>query len=126
MKRTPKISEAEWAVMKVLWARAPRSGNEVVDALSASTSWSPRTVKTMLGRLVKKKALSFEEEGRTYLYSPLVDEKDCVRTESRSFLERVYDGAFTPMLAHLLEEEELSAKEIAELRELLDKKERDQ
>jgi len=125
MNRIPRISEAEWAVMKVLWTRAPLSANEVVDTLRDSTSWNPKTVKTMLSRLVKKKALGFSQQGRTYLYSPLVDEKDCVRTESRSFLERVYGGTFTPMLAHLLEEESLSAKEIAELRELLDKKERE-
>ncbi len=126
MKRIPKISEAEWAVMKVLWTRAPRSGNEVVDALCESTTWSPRTVKTMLNRLVKKKALGFARDGRTYLYFPQVDERDCVTTESRSFLQRVYGGAFTPMLAHLLEEESLTADDIAELRQLLDRKEREE
>jgi len=125
MKRIPKISEAEWVVMKVLWTRAPLSGNEVVDVLRDSTTWSPRTVKSMLSRLVKKKALGFAHHGRTYLYFPRVDEKDCVRSESRSFLKRVYGGAFTPMLAHLLEEESLTADEIAELRRLLDRKERE-
>lgn len=122
MPKVPQISEAEWEVMRVLWARAPRTANEVCDALADSTTWSPRTIKTLLNRLVNKGALKYKPQGRAYNYLPAVSESACVRAASRSFLKRVFGGALTPMLAHFLEEERLSADEIAELRSMLDER----
>jgi BlaI family penicillinase repressor len=123
MRVIPKISESEWQVMRVLWAKNPSTANEVVDALSA-TAWKPKTIKTLLNRLVKKKALGFERKGREYHYYPLVAESACVRAESRSFLRRVYGGALKPMLAAFLENEDLSAQDISDLKRILDEKER--
>ncbi len=120
----PRISDAEWEVMKVLWARAPQTANEVVETLEPVTRWNPRTIRTLLNRLLKKKALGFRQEGRRYLYFPRVEEAACVRAESRSFLQRVYGGALQPMLAAFLEEEKLSREEIAELKRILDEKRR--
>jgi BlaI family penicillinase repressor len=80
-------------------------------------------VKTLLNRLVKKKALRFEKSGREYLYEPAVSEKACVRAESESFLQRVFGGALQPMLAHLVEERKLTPKEIKELKQILKIKE---
>jgi BlaI family penicillinase repressor len=122
MASLPRISDAEWTVMKVLWTKAPLTANEVAEILEPDTHWNPRTIKTLLNRLVKKKALGFQEDGRRYLYHPLVDEAACVREESRSFLQRVYGGALKPMLAALIAEEELSPEEIDELRRILDEK----
>lgn len=122
MAGVPRISDAEWQVMKVLWARSPLTANEVVEALEPSTTWNPRTVKTLLNRLVKKGALGYREEGRRYLYMPLVCEEACIREERRSFLRRVYGGALQPMLAQFLEEEDLTPEEVAELRRILDEK----
>jgi len=122
MKRIPRISEAEWQVMRVLWAGAPRTANEVVDALAPTTTWKPKTIKTLINRLLKKKALGFEKKGRAYHYYPLVNETECITAESRSFLRRVYGGALQPMLAHFLETEELSPEEIEELKRILDEK----
>lgn len=122
MKKIPRISDAEWQVMRVLWDRAPRTANEVVEALAGDVDWSPPTIKTMLNRLVKKGALTFEQEGRAYFYRPAVAEEACIRAETKSFIKRVYRGALTPMLAHFLEHETLSPQEIAELRRILDKK----
>jgi len=119
MKGLPRISESEWQVMRVLWSQAPATANVVVAALADSTTWKPKTIKTLINRLVKKGALGFEKQGRAYLYHPLVDEADCVRAESRSFLSRVYGGALLPMLAHFIEEENLSPEEIEELRRIL-------
>ena len=123
MVKAPRISESEWGVMKVVWERSPITANEVVDALSF-TKWQPKTVKTLLNRLLAKGALGFEKRGRTYHYYPLVDKAACSRAESRSFLRRVYDGALTPMVAGFIEDEDLSPDEIAALRRLLDKKRR--
>jgi BlaI family penicillinase repressor len=123
MNRTPRISETEWEVMKVCWRRSPVSAQEIIGALSARGAWHPKTVKTLLSRLVKKRALGFKKDGRAYLYQPLVAEKDCVTAESRSFLDRVFGGALKPMLAHFVDSPGISPGEIAELKRLL--KERD-
>ncbi len=85
-------------------------------------SWHPKTAKTLLNRLVKKKALAYEQAGRAYLYRPLVQEGDCVRAEAESFLQRVFGGSLQPMLAHFVEQNKLSPKELAELKRLLEKK----
>ncbi|MBI5545467.1 MAG: BlaI/MecI/CopY family transcriptional regulator [Deltaproteobacteria bacterium] len=119
MKSLPRISEAEWRVMKVLWGRSPLPASEVIEALAKDTDWKPKTVKTLLNRLVAKRALGFEQDGRAYRYFPLVAEKDCMQTESRSFVERLYGGAFFPMLASFLERETLSDEQIAELKRIL-------
>lgn len=122
MKRVPRISESEWQVMKLLWANSPSTANKIVEKLSAKTTWKPKTVKTLLNRLVKKEALGYEKKGREYHYYPLVAETECVKAESRSFLQRVYGGATKPMLAAFLESEDLSPEEIKELKQLLDRK----
>ena len=124
MKPVPKISETEWEVMQVLWARSPLAAGEIIDALvAADSTWHPKTAKTLLNRLVKKKALGYEKQGRAYLYRPLVKEADCALAESESFLDRVFGGSLKPMLAHLVERKKLSAAEIRELKRLLDQEE---
>src|SRR5207248_950413 len=107
MRDNPTISEAEWEVMNVLWATAPLTTNEVVDQLEGRKAWSPKTVKTLLNRLVKKKALAFETEGNHYLYRPAVKREECVRSESRSFVDRVFGGAVGPMLVHFVSQSKL-------------------
>ena len=124
MSKTPRISEAEWLVMKVCWNRSPITAQDIIEALEPPASRHPKTVKTLLNRLVKKGALGFTKEGRAYLYEPLVAEKDCVTAESTSFLERVFGGSLQPMLAHFVENRKLSPAEIAELKRLLKQKER--
>jgi BlaI family transcriptional regulator, penicillinase repressor len=124
MKATPKISETEWEVMKVLWTKSPLAAAEIIESLTAAdSSWHPKTAKTLLSRLVQKKALGFKKEGRAYLYRPLVKESDCAIAESESFLDRVFGGSLKPMLAHLVERKKLSAAEIRELKRLLEGKE---
>ncbi len=122
----PKISEAEWQVMKVLWAESPSTANEVVESLKDTTLWNPRTIKTLIGRLVKKKAVGFTQDladKRKYHYYPLVNEQETARAETKSLLKRVYGGALNVMVANFLEEEQLSKEEINELRAILDEKE---
>jgi len=119
MKGHPKISETEWEVMKVLWERGPLAASEIMAAPSIK-SWHPQTTKTLLGRLVKKGALGFKKKGRAYVYNPLVKESDCINATTESFLRRVFGGSLTPMVAHFVERKKLSAKEIEDLRRLLD------
>lgn len=119
------ISEAEWTVMEVLWQESPLTSREVVERLAGETDWSPKTVKTLLGRLVKKEALSYEEHGNRYLYVPRVSRRDAVRQEGRSFVERVFGGAPEAALLHFARQVELPEGEMEELRRLLDASEED-
>lgn len=124
MKRIPKISESEWQVMKLLWVQNPATANEIVEALSPICKWKPKTIKTLLNRLVKKKAVGYKKKGREYHYYPLIAKDECIRAESHSFLRRVYGGAAKPMLAAFLENEDLSPEDIKDLKRILDKKRR--
>ena len=110
--------------MKLLWAESPATANKIVEELSLRTTWKPKTIKTLLNRLVKKEALGYEKKGREYHYYPLAAESECIKAESRSFLRRVYGGATKPMLAALLESDDLSPEDIQELKQILERKER--
>jgi len=121
MKRTPRIPETEWEIMKGVWAEAPRSPGRSFELLTRTDpTWHPRTAKAFLSRLMKKRVLGFEKKGRAYLYRPLVREGECVDAASESFLERVFGGSLKPMLAHFVERKLLSPKEIRELKEVLE------
>jgi BlaI family penicillinase repressor len=124
MSKRPRISEAEWVVMKVLWEHSPRTAGDVVAALASQTQWKGPTVKTMLNRLARKGALKFETQGKRYLYRPAVSRAICQRGESRSFARRVFGGEIASMLAHFVQDSKLSQKQIDELRRLLDEKAR--
>lgn len=113
------ISNAEWEVMRVIWKKHPVTAQEVIDELRASKAWSVSTVKTLLNRLVKKEVLKFEKTGRQYAYEPLVSQEKCRTSEMKSFLDRVFDGALSPMLAHYVRNESLTEKEIEELERIL-------
>jgi BlaI family penicillinase repressor len=121
-KRLPRIAESEWRVMQVLWEHGPLTANEVVGALSGEVKWKSRTIKTLISRLVRKGALRFREEGNKYRYIPAVKESECIRSETQSFVRRVYQGAVKPALAAFLEDADLSPAEIDELQEILDQK----
>lgn len=117
----PQISEAEWDVMKVVWERGPLTSGEIVRHLEREKDWRPRTIKTLLGRLVRKGAVAAKEQDRKILYTAKVTREAVVRRESRSFLRRVFDGAVTPALVHFLEHAELSDSEIKELKAALNR-----
>ena len=115
-----EISDAEWHVMHVLWDAAPRTAAEVIAALEGQVDWSPRTVKTLLHRLVRKGALTFREEGKRYLYRPAVKRETCIRRAGESFLSRVFSGDAVPLVEHFVKQSQLSPEQIAHLKKLLD------
>ena len=122
MKRIPKISQAKWEVMKVLWERAPLTANAIVDALSKRTKWQRETIRTLINRLVQKKAVGFEKQGRQHYYRPVVAEAECAKAETQSLVRRLRAAAIEPMLAALVEEQRLSAEQIARLKDILEGK----
>lgn len=119
MSKLPQISEAEFEVIKVIWKYAPISTNEVTEKLTQTTDWSPKTIQTMLKRLVTKKALTYEKQSRVFVYTPLVPETEYIRQESNSFLNKYYNGNIVSMLTSYLEDDKLSKTELDTLRHLL-------
>jgi BlaI family penicillinase repressor len=121
IRHAPKITNTEWEIMRVIWARHPITAFEIIERLTAEDpSWHPKTMRTLLARLVKKKVLDYEPHGRVYVYEPLVTERQCITAESKSFLDRFFGGALTPMLAHFVRQRRLTKKDLEELRSLLD------
>lgn len=123
MKEIPQISDAEWQVMKVLWAaQEPLPSSAIIVALEANTQWKPKTIHTLISRLVKKNALGVKTDNKAYLYFPIVTESECKLEETKSFLQRVYDGSFNLMVANFVKEAKLSPEEIKELEQILHNK----
>ncbi len=115
-----QISDAESVVMDVLWKRQPCAAEDVVAALANTQHWQEATIKTLLNRLLKKGAIAATKDGRRYLYAPTLRREDWVLGESQGLLERLFDGRVAPLVAHFSEHRQLSRKDIAELRKLLD------
>jgi len=123
MSSAIRITEAEWEVMEVVWAQPPVAAAAIVDVLERKRQWSLGTVRSLLRRLVNKRALQQQIEGKRYLYTPRVSRNECVLRESESFLDRVLGRAPSVSLMHLVKHADLSRKDIQELRRILREKE---
>ncbi len=123
-KGLPKISEAEWVVMKVVWAGGPQTTSRIVTELKQTTDWKPQTIHTLLARLVQKGALAVEKRGREHAYRAQVTDEECEHAISHSFLHRFFDGQLSSFVARFVEREKLSAAEIEELRKILTRSKR--
>ncbi|MBK1809882.1 BlaI/MecI/CopY family transcriptional regulator [Clostridium sp. YIM B02505] len=122
MSKLPKISDSEWEVMEVIWSKKLCTSSEIVDALKDNSEWSPKTIHTLITRLVKKGAVDVDKTSTTYKYSPLISEKDLKSQETKTFVQKIYGGSLKLLLSNFIREEELSVDEIHELRKLLDEK----
>ncbi len=122
--RAIKISESEWQVMTVVWAKSPLPASDIVAELGRREGWHSRTTRTLLARLVRKRALRILPDGKRYLYSALISMEEGVRQESQSFLARVFAGQPAAMLLHLVGEAKLSKDEIRKLKAILAEKEK--
>ncbi|MFM9277571.1 penicillinase repressor BlaI [Paenibacillus jiagnxiensis] len=122
--QVPRISEAEWEVMNVLWEKAPRTANEVTHALQEKTDWKPKTIRTLLDRLVKKEVVSVNQSYKVYTFIPLYTQNECQIAEAKSFLNRIYGGTMKSMLVQFFEEQSITEEEIKELRTILQEKAR--
>lgn len=121
MSALPQISEAEFEVMKIVWRSAPINTNEITERLLKTTTWSAKTIQTLIKRLVTKGALTYEKQGRIFVYTPLVKENEYINQQSNSFLDRFYDGDISAMLSTYLENNQLSETELQHLRSILSK-----
>lgn len=119
MSYNSKISDAEWEVMKVIWKNPYCTASTVIDSLKDHKEWKPKTIKTLIRRLLEKEVIGFEPFGREYKYYPLINEEHCVKEESKSFLQRVYRGSLKSMLLNFIEDDNLSKEDVEELTRIL-------
>lgn len=124
MKKSVRITEAEWEVMAVAWDQSPVAAATVLEVLENRKHWTLATVRTLLRRLVNKGALRQETEGKRFLYTPLVSMSDCIRQESESFLDRVLGRAPSEAILHLVRRAKLTPDDIQGLRRILREKEK--
>jgi predicted transcriptional regulator len=114
------ISEAESAVLAVLWERGAATAEDVQAALAKLRDWQESTVKTLLGRLLKKGAVRAQRDGRRFIYSPTLAREDWLSRESESLLNRLYDGRVAPLVAHFSRHRKLSKRDIRDLKRLIE------
>jgi BlaI family penicillinase repressor len=117
-----RLTEPEWIIMNALWDKHPAKARDVVERLPSSVNWAYTTVKTMLDRLVEKRAVNKSKRGNIGLYEPVVSRRQARRTALKTLLDQAFDGAFGPMMHFLAEDEDLSAKERKELIKILSNK----
>jgi len=115
-----KLTEAEWQIMNALWQKHPATARQVMDRLPGEVKWAYTTIKTMLTRLVEKRAVGEVKEGNTSVYEPRVSQQKARLSAFRSLLDQAFDGAIAPLVHFLTEEEQLTAEEKAELRAILE------
>lgn len=118
------ISDAEAEVMEVLWATAPLSAEDVAAQLAGKQDWQLATIKTLLNRLLKKGAVSAEQDGRRYLYAPLLARTDWVHAQSLGLLDRLFGGSIAPLVAHFSSRRKLKAADVAALKKLIEEYEK--
>jgi len=115
-----RIAPTEWEVLEILWAGAPLSAAEVFDRLPPDTDWTVKTVRAFLDRLIQKCAVNRYKVHGIYVFEPVIERTQCLRQESRSFLDRFFRGNPVSMIRHFIEQEQLSEKDISRLQELLE------
>lgn len=120
---TPRISDSEWEVMKAVWDHEPLTAVVVLKQLPHD-QWKQKTVNTFLTRLESKGVIRSERVGRANVYRSLMSEKECRGMEGSQFLKKVFRGEVAPLMLHFIENEDLSEDDVAELKQLLEKKDR--
>jgi len=121
MSNAPRISDAEWEVMKALWDHEPMTAVDVLARLPHEL-WKQKTVNTFLVRLEAKGVVASKRVGRANVYHSLLSESECRRVEGSQFLSKVFRGEVAPMMLHFIENEDLSGDDIDELRRILEAK----
>lgn len=117
-----KISDAEWVVMKILWQESPLTSTNIIEALRSKTNWRPKTIHSLIDRLVKKGAVAINKDYSQFQFYPIVEKKDCVNEETKSFIEKVYNGSSNFMISSFIKNEKMSKDEIEDLQRLLNEK----
>ena len=118
----PKISDAEWEVVRVLWAKGECTATNVCEELAGDFEWSPKTVRTFLARLVEKNVVAVASRNKINHYRPLIDEETTKKIVGKSFLKKFFSGAFPSMIVHFVDDENVTLDELSELQKVIDNK----
>lgn len=119
MHKIPKISNAEWEVMKVIWNHPEITSVNIINELQDKVEWKPPTIKSLINRLLNKNIIDFKKAGNEYLYFSLVPEDECIKIESKSFINKVFNGSIKSMLLTFVESKEISEADIEDLKNIL-------
>jgi BlaI family penicillinase repressor len=122
MGSVSKISDAEWEIMRVIWKNPNCTAAYIIEQLKDDKEWKPKTIKTLIRRLLDKNIIGYEQFGREYKYYSIVSQEECIKTESVSFLQRVYSGSLKAMVLNFVEEDKLSKQDIEDLKSILDER----
>ena len=116
-----RISGAESRIMEALWRCGPLTPEGVVAEVGEAAGWVPGTVKTLITRLLRKKAIEGRREANGYFYRPLISREAYVQSESQNLVDRLFGGEVAPLVAHFAEHRALTPKDIAHLKSLIAK-----
>ncbi len=119
MSRNISLSDGEWKLMNLLWESSPRTIAQMVSALASDTGWNKNTIFVMLSRLEEKGAVRYEEGSRSRQYYPMILKEDIAIKEAKDFLNKVYDGSLSMMVASMAGQKKLTREEIDELYAIL-------
>lgn len=119
MCKIPKISNSQWEVMKIIWRHSKITSSKIIQELKNKKDWKPSTIKSLINRLLNKNIIGFNKLGNEYLYFPLISKDDCIQLESKSFIDKVFNGSIKSMLLTFVKSEEMSKKDIEELKNIL-------
>jgi BlaI family penicillinase repressor len=122
--KAPLISDSEWKIMRLLWRKSPQGAYDLIEQLGPREGWHPNTIKTMLTRLHKKKAVAVTKYKNLHLYEPVISEEECIHAESESLLDRLFEGSVKPLLVHFARRKKLSKTDLDELRKILEGKDK--
>lgn len=126
MAKTPKeLTEAEWTIIKAVWDREPCTAPDIQQQLAKLTAWTYSTVRTLMDRMVAKGFLAAEKTRHPTVYRSALSREQAQRRELRYALKHAFNGALTPMVQCLLNTDELSAEDLAELESLIKAKKKE-
>ena len=116
------ISDSELEIMKLLWQTSPLTSSEVIEKLDGYKDWSNNTIRTFISRLVDKGAIRSDDSQKSHLYYPRISKEDFIKSENKSFIDRVYDGATDLLVAQLLNDDNLTNADLDEFEKILRKR----
>jgi predicted transcriptional regulator len=119
--KAPRISEAELQLLQLLWDESPLGANELVERVPEERGWSLATVKTLLSRLVAKRAVTSEPQGRRFLYRPAIEREAIAARQADSLIDRLFGGRISPLVAQLAEQRPIDPDDLADLEALIRK-----
>src|SRR5437899_2829739 len=119
MLNDKNISPAELKILEILWKNSPLSASQIIECVEKIETWQNRTIKSLINRLLKKKAIGYKQEGNRYFYYPLLKKDEYLQTASHSLIHRLFDGKVSPLVAYFSKQEKISKEDILELKAIL-------